>query len=209
MMAKDARTALITGAGSGIGLATTKVLLSAGFNVIAHVRSGEVKLGKNFKKNLTVVEADLSSKTEIDKLCHVLKQYQIDVLINNAAHYIYRKDFLEIDSNEIEELLGINVIAVVRLCRLVLPKMINNGWFLGIRDENYDNVILVCEMEDGEINGVIPELDFFKKHFKFFSRDTKGQIKFNLGFSNNNIQWIIPNSDLINVNSYINNFDNL
>jgi 3-oxoacyl-[acyl-carrier protein] reductase len=127
-MAENTRTVLITGSGSGIGLASVKVFLSAGFNVIAHVRSGEVKLEENYNNNLIVVEADLSSKKEISKLCNVLKQYQIDVLVNNAAHYIYREDFLEIESNEIEELLGINVIAAMKLCLLVLPRMINNGW---------------------------------------------------------------------------------
>ena len=122
---------------------------------------------------------------------------------NKFVNIIKSKGFI------IKHIKGIKYRINNKIVAIPTATMINNGWFLGIRDEDYDNVILVCEMDNGEINGIIPELDFFQKHFNLFSRDTKGQIKFNLGYSNNNIQWIIPNSDLINVNSYVNNFNNL
>ncbi|ATB38677.1 short-chain dehydrogenase [Cystobacter fuscus] len=88
----QARTALITGASSGIGLELTRRMLSEGWEIIALIRSGfpeddaliRESLGT---KRLRVYKADL---TDFGSLRHALEQIKageerIDLLFNNAG----------------------------------------------------------------------------------------------------------------------------
>jgi len=83
-------TALITGAGRGIGLATAKAFLKAGWKVLA--------LDKDFsrcdEKNFARVDFDLTNVNQIKKLIDSLGE--IHTLVNNAG-VLYCDDYESIE----------------------------------------------------------------------------------------------------------------
>ena len=91
-MASDSKAVIVTGAASGIGLAITMGLLSAGHDVTAVDRNAAAladvdKQAKGLKGNVQTVVADLAHP---DSFAHIagaalIKYGRIDALVNNAA----------------------------------------------------------------------------------------------------------------------------
>src|SRR3989344_8351013 len=79
---------IVTGASSGIGLATAKLLTTKGAKVALVARSVKklIKLSKTLPNSL-VVPADMTKETDIKNMVKkVFKRYtRIDILINNAG----------------------------------------------------------------------------------------------------------------------------
>ena len=85
------KVALVTGAGSGIGRASSLALLKAGFSVVLAGRRKDAleetaKLGKDFGKSL-VVPSDMTDPASIDALfARTMEVFgRLDVLFNNAG----------------------------------------------------------------------------------------------------------------------------
>jgi NAD(P)-dependent dehydrogenase (short-subunit alcohol dehydrogenase family) len=123
------RTALVTGANSGIGFATVERLLEDGYRVIAHIRADPGQLGalENHER-LRILTADLSDIESIVGLSSDPGLLAIDILINNAASYCFREDFYSILIDEVESLMRVNVIAPLILSQAVLPGMTERNW---------------------------------------------------------------------------------
>lgn len=121
------KTFVITGATSGIGLATAEQLVSAGANIIGIGRSperckeAENRLGKlNPKTRVQVLAADLSVQSEVK---HAAKQIgelstTLDGLVNNAGVFTY---WLALTPDGIETQWALNHLAPFLLTRLLLP----------------------------------------------------------------------------------------
>jgi NADP-dependent 3-hydroxy acid dehydrogenase YdfG len=119
--AKTLRTALVTGATSGIGEATVKTLVTAGFIVHA--------LGRN-----TVALEALATATgaiplvadvcDTDAVMAGLAGAPIDVLVNNAGVLPARVPFQDLDMAAVDTMLDVNLKAPIRLTRALLPGMI-------------------------------------------------------------------------------------
>jgi len=79
------KTAVVTGANSGIGLALTQKLLAEGYRVIGTSRSGQIA---DFSHpNLSVVTLDVTNDASIAETVAAIGQLapSIDVLVNNAG----------------------------------------------------------------------------------------------------------------------------
>ena len=77
------KTALVTGANRGLGLAFCKYLVRENYKIIALCRESSAELQK---LDLTVLEnIDMRDFLKIKNLAHDLKEEHIDLLINNAA----------------------------------------------------------------------------------------------------------------------------
>ena len=114
-------TALITGAARGIGLATTKAFLGAGWRVIA--------LDKEFGKfdatgNVERVQYDLTDIAGIPAL--VGRLGDIHTLINNAG-VLYCDPYESIPEAHKREILAVNLEAPVALIAALAPQMIARG----------------------------------------------------------------------------------
>jgi 3-oxoacyl-[acyl-carrier protein] reductase len=88
----EARVALVTGGGTGIGAACCRALAAEGFRVAIHYRSSEETARKLAAEipDAVLLRADISVPAEIDALVAELKEKTggVDVLVNNAGHNV-------------------------------------------------------------------------------------------------------------------------
>jgi 3-oxoacyl-[acyl-carrier protein] reductase len=85
----DAKLALVTGGGRGIGAACCRALAAAGFRVAVHYRSSAAEAEELAAKlpDAFALRADLAVPAELDALVAELKERagRVDVLVNNAG----------------------------------------------------------------------------------------------------------------------------
>jgi uncharacterized protein len=121
-MNQTRRIALVTGASSGIGVEFARQLAERGFDLVLTARRverlDEIKkeLTENYKIKVTVIPADLSSKSAIDSLIEELhhQNIRLTVLINNAGlgqHGEFQNQTWE----QAEAMIRINIDALTRL----------------------------------------------------------------------------------------------
>ncbi|WP_316768290.1 SDR family NAD(P)-dependent oxidoreductase [Streptomyces sasae] len=126
------QTAVVTGAGRGIGLAIVEALLGAGARVVAGSRSRSDGLDALVKNGaeLTVVELDL---TEPDAPAALVAEAVagyggVDVLVNNVGAVRPRVDgFQAVSDADWDWAFTINFMAAVRATRAALPHLIASG----------------------------------------------------------------------------------
>ncbi|MBB5220857.1 ribitol 2-dehydrogenase [Amaricoccus macauensis] len=121
------KTALVTGASSGIGRATALALAAAGVRValVARSRDRLESVAMKAGGGAVVVPADLTQKGEAEAAVEKARAAlgQIDILFANAGLYI-PGDVVDGDPDKWDELLTVNVNAVFRMVRAVLPEMV-------------------------------------------------------------------------------------
>jgi short-subunit dehydrogenase len=127
-------TALITGASSGIGLEMAGILAANGFDLFLVARN-EPKLRElaDRLRSEHGVEADfqavdLSHEDGPDRLYErlVSANVRVDVLVNNAGFAQYGR-FVDTDPAAEREMMQVNMIALTRLTKLVVPSMMERG----------------------------------------------------------------------------------
>ncbi|GAA4609186.1 short-subunit dehydrogenase [Actinoplanes octamycinicus] len=126
------RTALVTGASSGIGLATARALAARGYRVL-----GTSRHPASVAQPLPGVEylaLDLTDDQSIEALAPVLQT--VDVLVNNAGES-QSGPFEELPMDALRRLFQVNVLGPVRLAQLALP---------GMRERRYGRVVMVGSM---------------------------------------------------------------
>lgn len=114
------RTALVTGATSGIGKAITVALAGAGFEVIALGRSVSALEKMQAIDGVRPLALDL---TDREALSAALANEDIDVLINNAGVIPPVVSFDQMDQSDIDTVFEVNLSAAIALTRLVVPGM--------------------------------------------------------------------------------------
>ncbi|MET0607023.1 MAG: SDR family oxidoreductase [Beijerinckiaceae bacterium] len=115
------RTALVTGASSGIGRAVAVRLRRAGMQVLALGRSAEALQSLTAEHDVTPIVADVRQTGSIADL---FARREIDVLVNNAGLLSTRAAFQDIAHLDIDEMIDVNLKAPLHLARLALPNMI-------------------------------------------------------------------------------------
>jgi NAD(P)-dependent dehydrogenase (short-subunit alcohol dehydrogenase family) len=131
------KTALITGAGRGIGRAIAGGLADAGARVVllartaaqldetrALLRGRGVAAGR-----ISVVAADLSDEEDRSRaVAAVLAAGRVDILVNNAATVEPLGPTISITTAGLRLAFEINVVAPAALTAAVLPGMLDAGW---------------------------------------------------------------------------------
>ena len=122
------KTAIVTGAGKGLGRACAIALAEAGANLVIISRTqkdlDEVsKKIKKFKSKCKSYVCDITDYNEIKDIIN--KQHKIDILINNAGNNI-PEHFTKVKTKNMEYLVKINTIATFNLAQLCAIKMIRS-----------------------------------------------------------------------------------
>lgn len=125
-------TALITGASSGLGEEFAKQLAGEGCNVVLVARSEDKlntiaeNLRQQYKVQVTVLAADLSSAEAVDRLIGEVKDrgMKIDLLVNNAGLGIF-ENFLDTPVERQMEQVDVNVRSLVMLTHAFTPDMVS------------------------------------------------------------------------------------
>jgi len=122
------KTAIVTGAGSGIGLATAEMLIQDGGQVIAvdvvqqRLDEAKARLGEAYHP-MTV---DI---TRPEAAGEILAQAgnKVDILCNIAGIMDGFLPVAEVDDGTWEKVLAVNTTAMMRLCRAAVPLMLEAG----------------------------------------------------------------------------------
>ena len=130
MRLKD-KTAIITGGGTGIGLATAHAFYQEGAKIILFGRRKE-KLEKAVEKlggSVIIVQGDMTNNNDLDQLINeTLHNFQkIDILVNNAGLF-NGSPLHEISDSQWDEIMDINIRSVFQLTRRVLPAMLSQKY---------------------------------------------------------------------------------
>lgn len=113
------KTALVTGASSGIGAAIVERLCREGLEVHAIARSAEPLQALAARTGCIAHVIDVTHR---NALAELTDRVAFDVLVNNAGVDRPRK-FLEAENGDIDLLIDVNLRAVLHLCRMVVPGM--------------------------------------------------------------------------------------
>jgi NADP-dependent 3-hydroxy acid dehydrogenase YdfG len=116
----DYRTALVTGASSGIGAAVVERLRREGLEVHALAR-GAKALDELAERTGCI--AHVLDVTDLAGVTRLTRETDFDILVNNAG--VDRpKSFLNADAEDIDLIVDVNLRAALHLCRLVVPGMV-------------------------------------------------------------------------------------
>ena len=115
------KTALVTGATSGIGMATAIKLAQAGIKVIATGRRLEKLEALKSKISCEIIELDIRNQ---DKIYSSLENLEIDILINNAGVGRGFSPIFKTDPKDINTTTETNIISFLHVLRAVVPGMV-------------------------------------------------------------------------------------
>lgn len=118
------KTAVITGANRGIGLALCKEYLAQGWHVIGVCRAASAELSATDATIIT--EIDVSNGEAVTRLETQLANVDIDLLINNAG--VLHHDNLDVlDYTAINHQFCVNALAPLRVTEALLPRVLTGG----------------------------------------------------------------------------------
>lgn len=128
------RTALITGATSGIGYELSKLFARDGYDLVLVARDGQKlnhvadELRTRYGINVKIISKDLSGRTAAEAVFDELhkQSIRIDVLVNNAG-YALHGPFRETDLGSELGMMQINMESPTQLTKLLLGPMIKRG----------------------------------------------------------------------------------
>lgn len=128
------RSALVTGAATGIGRATALLFAQAGAQVVinhlgnqaqAQAVVGQIRANGGLAIS---IEADVSQAADVHRLCaDAIDAFGgIDILVNNAG-IIQEKPFLDTTDADWDRMVNTDLKSVFLVCRAVLPSMVARG----------------------------------------------------------------------------------
>jgi 3-oxoacyl-[acyl-carrier protein] reductase len=144
-MRLDGKTALVTGAGSGIGkcIAETYVREGARVAVVDLDAEAAKNVARAIGNNAIALRCDVSKKADFAAAVEgTLAAFgALDILVNNAGATHVNKPMLEIDEAEFDKIYAVNVKGVFLGCQAVVPHfrkagggvIINIGSTAGLR----------------------------------------------------------------------------
>jgi hypothetical protein len=134
MKLEKGKLALVTGASSGIGLAFAEALAAQGLNLVLVARSEgklrelAVRLARDHGVTAEVLVVDLGLAGAAQKVYDTAQArgWRVDLLINNAGFGKWG-EFLDFDQATYASMVALNITALMELCQLFLPGLLQNG----------------------------------------------------------------------------------
>ena len=122
----ETRTAVVTGASSGIGAATARHLAAAGFHVICAARREDRVSALAEEIGGTAVRCDVTSPEDVRALAERAGP-RLDVLVNNAGGAFGSGPVAQADADEWRRMYEVNVIGLMQVTRALLPALVASG----------------------------------------------------------------------------------
>jgi 3-oxoacyl-[acyl-carrier protein] reductase len=128
----EGKTALITGASRGIGLAVVKLFRSHGANIFCCARTEdkleELRKYSEDDTRIHTQKIDLKSRSEIDSFFTFIRENtnSLDIVINVAGVHIGSR-IESIDEADYDSVMNVNLKAPLLICRSAIPLMENAG----------------------------------------------------------------------------------
>jgi 3-oxoacyl-[acyl-carrier protein] reductase len=124
------KTAIVTGAGRGIGRATAIALAKEGVNVglVGLTLSNLEKVAEELRQFQVKVAVATADVADLDSITNAVEKIRgelgaVDILINNAGTAKFG-GFLDLSPEEWENIIKVNLMGVYNTTRAVLPEMI-------------------------------------------------------------------------------------
>lgn len=128
------RTAIVTGSGSGIGVAIARRLAAEGATVVVADRDGDgaASTAKQIESDggrAVAKTVDIADRAQVDGLVADVRGElgAATILVNNAGVAPFTK-FLDITSEELAQVIGVNLVGTFQFCQAVVPDMVAAGW---------------------------------------------------------------------------------
>ncbi len=136
--AGEPRTALVTGASSGIGRATAQMLVDRGHHVVGTSRNPDRIPAAERIEGVRYRALDLRDAASIDGFAGALaaEDVHVDILVNNAGES-QSGPLEDLPLGALERLFQVNVLGPVHLTQLMIP---------GMRARGYGRVVMVGSM---------------------------------------------------------------
>jgi NAD(P)-dependent dehydrogenase (short-subunit alcohol dehydrogenase family) len=124
-MKSDSKTALVTGASSGIGKATAERLSRAGFRVYGTSR----RAGRAGQRSFEMLPLDVTSDESVAAAVAEMlrREGRIDLLVNNAGFSTAPAGAEESSMEQARSIFDTNFFGIVRMTRAVAPHMRSRG----------------------------------------------------------------------------------
>jgi len=123
------RTAVVTGASSGIGAATARHLAAEGFHVVCAARREDRVQALAEEIGGTAVRCDVTDPDDVAALAELVGRLGpgLDVLVNNAGGAFGSDPVASADVEQWRKMYDVNVIGLVQVTGALLPALIASG----------------------------------------------------------------------------------
>ena len=120
--------AVVTGASSGIGAATAKLLAKNGYTVIAAARRlHRIKELANSTPSIEAIQLDVTKQSSVDDFVKSINGRPISLLVNNAGGAFDSASIEKTDPEIWQKTYEVNVIGALRVTKALLPNLRANG----------------------------------------------------------------------------------
>jgi NADP-dependent 3-hydroxy acid dehydrogenase YdfG len=119
------KIAVVTGASSGIGAATSLLLANNGFRVLAIARRVDrLQELASRHENIETHVVDVTDQASVDDFMQAIAGINIDVLVNNAGGAFDSSSVLDSDPEIWKKSFDVNVVGALRITKAIAPSMI-------------------------------------------------------------------------------------
>ncbi|MEV6568972.1 SDR family oxidoreductase [Streptomyces kronopolitis] len=128
-MTAEARTAVVTGASSGIGAATARALAAAGYHVVLTARRKErIEALAAELPHAEAYPLDVTDRDAVNTFAAWLDRFpSLDVLVNNAGGAYGAEPVASGDPSDWRAMYEVNVLGVLHMTQALLPALTASG----------------------------------------------------------------------------------
>ncbi|WP_112139743.1 SDR family NAD(P)-dependent oxidoreductase [Glycomyces dulcitolivorans] len=119
------KTAVVTGASSGIGAATARALAKAGFDVVLGARRADRLAEVAAECGGTALALDVTDKASVAAFVDQVEN--CDLLVNNAGGAFGLDSIAGADLDAWQRMYDVNVLGTARITKALLPKLVESG----------------------------------------------------------------------------------
>lgn len=121
------RTAVVTGASSGIGAATARLLVAEGFDVVLGARRTDrlTELAAELGPPARAMRLDVTERESVHAFCEEVES--VSVLVNNAGGAFGLDKVVESDEAVWSEMYEVNVLGTLRMTKALWPLLVASG----------------------------------------------------------------------------------